>query len=73
MNAEVALVVEALEHRVGMPPMPFASVAPSGIREATLRATRMCNSVKGSVQTSSKGRDVSTIEEMWLMWMDVSP
>ncbi len=53
--------------------MPVCSVAPSGIREATLRATRRCMSVKGSVFSSSSGRSVSTMAWIWLTWMNVSP
>ena len=53
--------------------MPVCSVAPSGISEATLRATRSCISVNGSARSSSSGRDVSTTAEIWLTWMNVSP
>ena len=46
--------------------MPGCSVAPSGISDATLRATFICISVNGSVCSSSSGRDVSTNIEIWL-------
>ena len=45
---------------LGIPPIPVCNVAPSGISEATFRATRRCNSVRGSATSSSSGCDVST-------------
>ena len=53
--------------------MPVCNVAPSGMSEATLRATRMCISVAGSASSWSNGLSVSTIADIRLSGTTVSP
>ncbi len=57
----------------GTAPMPIWSVAPSGMREATLRAIRRWTSLAGSAVISGRGWLTSTI--LWIseMWRNVWP
>ena len=73
LDAEVALVAQALQHCLGDAADAGLQRGAIGISEATFRATRRCVSVHGSAWSSSNGRDVSTTAERRLTWIKVSP